>query len=106
MFLASETAKSTRNECQAVLGVHFDYDLVVGCVRTCFEKDKKADIVWHANIGSQAPLLIQIFPSDFCFAILHFRLKSHGVYAIINTTPHKMGDAVWIDLIFSRMLRG
>ena len=53
-----------------------------------------------------SPPLIQIFPSDFCFAILHFRLKSHGVYAIINTTPHKMGDAVWIDLIFSRMLRG
>jgi hypothetical protein len=39
MFLASETAKSTRNERQAVLGVHFDYDLVVGCVRTCLDKE-------------------------------------------------------------------
>jgi hypothetical protein len=38
MFFASETAKSTRNERQAVLGVHFDYDLVVGCVRTCSDK--------------------------------------------------------------------
>jgi hypothetical protein len=38
MFFASETAKSTRNECQAVLGVHFDYDLVVGCVRTYLDK--------------------------------------------------------------------
>jgi hypothetical protein len=41
MFFASETAKSTRNKCQAMLGVHFDYDLVVGCVRTCLDKAKK-----------------------------------------------------------------
>ena len=38
MFLASETAKSTRKERQAVLGVLFDYDLVVGCVRTYLDK--------------------------------------------------------------------
>ena len=41
MFFASETAKSTRNERQAVLGVRFDYDLVVGCVRACSDKAAK-----------------------------------------------------------------
>jgi hypothetical protein len=41
MFFASETAKSTRNECQAMLGVHFDYDLVVGCVRAYLDKVTK-----------------------------------------------------------------
>jgi hypothetical protein len=68
MFFASETAKSTRNECQAMLGVHFDYDLVVGCVRTCPDK---------VTIPSRL---------TFVPAILYFRLKSHGVYAIINTS--------------------
>jgi hypothetical protein len=74
MFFASETAKSTRNERQAVLGVHFDYDLVVGCVRTCFDKDKKADIVWHANIGSQAPLNTN-FPFGLLFRNFTFSVE-------------------------------
>ena len=54
MFFASETAKSTRNELQAVLGVRFDYDLVAGCVSTCSDKDphliELSALIWDRNI--------------------------------------------------------